>query len=542
VTSAQQKIADLHVAAQKALKNGMLRDVHRHCLSILEIDPTFADAWFLCGIIAAHNGQIAKAISILERSIELDADKCEYRAELSKHLLALDLPERALQQAEIALTLQPQALPTLNTLGTVFSHSGEHEKALRCFETANELLQARPRGADGLTPEWVANLYFNQAASLQFAGRLADAEEAYEKSIQLEPTMFKAHSALSTLRRQSLQDNHLKRLNALRSEIKSTRDQLHLGHAIAKELEDLEQYRDSFSSLEWAKQAHAEVVGYRAEDDAQYFKGLMALFDRELLQQNSLGNNNNEPIFIVGMPRTGTTLVEQIVSCHSQVYAAGELQNFPLQVTRATGAEPRDLLDLTTLQQSLGVDLDNLGAGYINSTRPRTGHTQRFIDKLPLNFLLLGLIRLALPNAKLVCLRRDPMDTCLSNFRQLFAIDFKPYHYNYNLLDCGRYFVLFDQLMRHWHAAMPGAIHEVAYEALVADPEQVTRDLLDYCGLPWEDQCLDFHLSKSSVATPSAMQVKQQIYTGSVDRWRRYGDVLHPLHQLLNAAGLYRSA
>lgn len=180
-----------------------------------------------------------------------------------------------------------------------------------------------------------------------------------------------------------------------------------------------------------------------------------------------------------------------------------------------------------------------LGSLYITSTRPRTGHTPHFIDKLPLNFLYLGLIKLALPNAKLVCLRRDPMDTCLSNYRQLFAINFRHYHYNYDLLDCGRYYIQFDSLMRHWHDVMPGAVHEVRYEALVENPEQVSRELLSYCELPWEDQCLAFHQRKTTVATPSAVQVRQGIYTSSVKRWQRYGDAMQPLYELLESAGFY---
>ena len=231
--------------------------------------------------------------------------------------------------------------------------------------------------------------------------------------------------------------------------------------------------------------------------------------------------------------------MEQILSSHSQVFAAGELQNFPLQVKRATGSTANALLDLDMLAGATTLDYPALGAGYIDSTRPRTGHTPHFIDKLPLNFLYLGLIKLALPRAKIVCLRRDPMDTCLSNYRQLFAVNFRHYYYNYNLIDCGRYYIEFDRLMRHWREDMPGAVHEVPYEALVENPEQITRELLAYCELPWEEQCLAFHQQKTSVATPSAVQVRQGIYTSSVNRWQRYGEAMQPLYELLKSAGFY---
>ena len=269
------------------------------------------------------------------------------------------------------------------------------------------------------------------------------------------------------------------------------------------------------------------------------FEAIRRLYTRERFATPPGGYDNAEPIFIVGMPRTGTTLLQQILSGHSRVFAAGELQNFPLQVKRLTGSTATGLLDLDTMTRAPGLDMAQLGSAYVESSRPRTGHTQHFIDKLPLNFLFLGLIHLALPNAKLVCLRRDPMDTCLSNYRQLFAASFTHYRYNLDLLDCGRYYIGFDQTMRHWHDVMPGKILEVHYEALVAEPEPVVRELLAHCNLPWEAACLDFDKRDTSVATPSAVQVRQGIYTSSVNRWRRYGDAMQPLYALLRSAGLY---
>ena len=156
--------------------------------------------------------------------------------------------------------------------------------------------------------------------------------------------------------------------------------------------------------------------------------------------------------------------------------------------------------------------------------------------------MYLGLIHLALPNAKLICLRRDPMDTCLSNYRQLFGANFKYYYYSYDLLDCGRYYLQFDRLMRHWQAAMPGVVHEVHYENLVDNPEKVSRELLAFCELDWEPACLEFHRQGGSVATPSAAQVRQPIYSSSINRWRQYGAAMEPLYDMLSAAGCYSQA
>jgi tetratricopeptide (TPR) repeat protein len=539
MTPDHQQILKLHNAAQQAMGRGHLREVHEHCLAILKLDPTFADAWFLCGVIAARNGQRAKSVEILEKAAFLAPNNPEYRAELGKQLLANQQPEKALTEAEVALSLDPSQLPTLNTLGTLFSHAGEHEKALGCYEQATSALLQRTGSATSLSTEWQADLYFNFAASLQFAGRFEESESAYEQAIALQPEFFKAHSALSTLRRQTEENNHLDRLVKLRDKVSNPRGQLHIGHAIAKEQEDLGLYEDAFANLTWAKQAQSEANPYNAEKDARLFAAIRQLFTRELFEKQSRGCDSEEPVFIVGMPRTGTTLAEQILSAHSQVFAAGELQNFPLQVKRLAHSTAAGLLDLETLEKSPHLDMAALGSAYIESTRPRTGHTPHFIDKLPLNYLFLGLIRLALPNAKLVCLRRDPMDACLSNYRQIFAGNFRHYQYNLDLLDCGRYYIEFDRTMRHWHELMPGEIFELHYETLVENPETVTRALLAHCGLPWEEQCLSFHRRKTSVATPSAVQVRQGVYTHSVDRWRRYGDAMQPLYALLKSAGFY---
>jgi tetratricopeptide (TPR) repeat protein len=541
MTSNQQQIAALQRAAHKAVSAGKMRDAHQHCLAILKLDQGFADAWFLCGVIAAHNGQVKRSIDILQKANALAPDNAEYLSELGKQLVALRENPQALLVAKQAYALNPCAAPALNTLGTVFSHCGDHVTALECYERAVRALPRKAGAISGtpLSTAWQADLYFNLGASLQFAGRFADAEDAYERAITLRPRLYKAHSALSLLRPQTPARNHLQRLQSLPSAVLSPQDQLHLGHAIAKEQEDLQQYGDALRSLAWAKQAQAAQVAYSAKTDAALFAVIRQLFTADFCAAQVPACDSPEPIFIVGMPRTGTTLVEQILASHSQVYTAGELQNFPLLVKRMTHTPSADVIDIETMLRSARLDMAAIGNQYIDSTRPRTGHTTHFIDKLPLNFLYVGLIKLALPNAKLICLRRDPMDTCVSNYRQLFATNFKYYYYNYDLLDCGRYFIEFDRLMRHWREVLPGAIYELPYETLVASPERVTRELLAHCGLPWEEQCLSFHQRKTSVATPSAVQVRQGIYTSSVNRWQRYGEALLPLYELLKSAGFY---
>jgi hypothetical protein len=220
------------------------------------------------------------------------------------------------------------------------------------------------------------------------------------------------------------------------------------------------------------------------------------------------------------------------------VFAAGELSTFGLVLKRAARTQSNRVLDAETLGAAAQCDLAAVGAAYVDGTRPRTGHTERFIDKMPLNFFYAPLIRRALPNAKIVCLRRNPLDTCLSNYRQLFATGFSYYDYAYDLLDTGRYYAAFDSLMKLWLQTTPQNYLEVHYEDVVADTEREARRLLEFCELPWDARCVDFQANVAPVATASSAQVRQPIYRTAVERWRSYERELAPLRDLLAAEGV----
>jgi hypothetical protein len=249
------------------------------------------------------------------------------------------------------------------------------------------------------------------------------------------------------------------------------------------------------------------------------------------------GHDSAEPIFVVGMPRTGTTLVDRILSSHPDVISAGELGNFSSLAHALARAPESDAAALFAAAQ--GLDVARLGAAYVQSTRPITGTTPRFVDKLPVNFLFAGLIHRALPNARIICLRRDPMDACLSNYRQLFGADAAPYFYTLGLEDTARYYALFDRLAATWREKLPPDRYaEVGYEALVAHLEHEVRRLLAFCGVGWDARCLSFQENAAPVATASSVQVRSPIYSSSVGRWRRWGEAVAPLRAALQAHGI----
>ena len=251
------------------------------------------------------------------------------------------------------------------------------------------------------------------------------------------------------------------------------------------------------------------------------------------------GCDNAEPIFVIGMPRSGTTLVERILSSHPMVRSAGELRNFMVALDSGTGGLPGFIFNDAFAERARDIDWSRLGSLYLDSIRHLSGTAPHFVDKLPHNFLFAGFIACALPRAKIVCLRRDAVDTCLSNFRQVFALKSPYFDYSFDLLDTGRYYLLFDRLMSHWRRVLPGRILEIQYEDLVADQEDNTRRLLDFCGLPWDEACLSFEQNQAPVATASAMQVRNAMNRNSIGRWRHYEAQLSGLLQVLAEGGVH---
>ncbi len=249
------------------------------------------------------------------------------------------------------------------------------------------------------------------------------------------------------------------------------------------------------------------------------------------------GAADDAPIFIVGLPRAGSTLVERILSSHTGVRAAGELRHFMLALAAAARAKSgrNDLPQREAIALSPQLDFAALGRDYLARCRPAARDAPRFIDKMPVNYLYCGLIRRALPNARIVHVARTPQAACYAIYRMLFR---DGYPFSYDLDELAQYYIAYRRLMDHWQRTMPGVIHELSYERLVADQEGETRRLLEFCGLGWEDACLDFHLNPAASATASAHQVRRPIYRSAVDEWRHYAAQLAGLRSRLEAAGI----
>ena len=515
----------LLLEATAAYNRGDWRRAFDLASPLLAVAPDHAGVHHVVGLAALGLKRMPLAIRHLQRALKLEP-RSDYAAHLAKALSLVSQVAVARVVVDKALTLPPLDASTLDTLGVVLSRANEHERACALYERA--VAQAPDR----------VDLHYNLAKSLICLGQLKRAEDEMEHCLALSPQAWDVHLTLAQLRRQSRASNHLPRLHALLpGTAGDPRAQMNLHMALFKEYEDLADYPQAFAHLTTGKAAGRSLLdGQASSRYRQMFEALMrAPLEAE---SNAAGFASDEPIFVMGMPRSGTTLVDRIISSHPQVYSAGELQSFPVAFKYASGQRGGRMLDPETIDSVHAIDWRRLGESYVASTRPATGERPRFVDKLPHNFLYAGFIARALPQARIICLRRDPMDSCLSNFRQLFGLESAVHAYSYDLLDTGRYYVGFDRLMAHWQQLFPGRILDVQYESLVDEQEQETRRLLEFCGLPWDDACLRFEDNPAPIATASAVQVRQPMNRSSVGRWRRYAEQTGDLRKLLVESGI----
>ncbi|MFD1107128.1 tetratricopeptide repeat-containing sulfotransferase family protein [Sphingobium olei] len=513
------------IAARDALARGDIHGTQRLAASLVSSNPGDAEGHFLLGVAESSVGRVRAGIQHLGRAVTLDPQG-EYRAHLAK-LFTLVREDGAaaavLQDAEQAL---PDDALSRDTMGCVYARLGKHADALGHFSAAVRL---DPQNRQ---------FRYNQAVTLNFLGRAEEAEAALEALIALAPDDARAHHLLSSLRKQSAAHNHVERLAATSERATDKRDRLLLGYALAKELEDLGKPGEALERLCAVNAEHRQTLDYAFARDAAAFDAIEANWPTVAAApvQNA---PQDAPIFIIGMPRTGTTLVDRILSSHPAVESAGELQAMPLSVKRASGTRTQTVMDPETITAAAASDMGAIGRDYLQrADHHRRWSHRRFIDKFPGNFHYAGFIARALPAATIVCLRRNPMDTVLSNFRNLFAVGSRYYDYSYDLLDIAAYYVRFDRLMALWREALPGRVMEVRYEDLVADQEGQTRRLLAHCGLEWSDACLSFHANDAPVSTPSAAQVRQPIYRDSVARWKRHEQVLEPVRRFFEHSGI----
>ena len=486
--------------------------------------PEEADGWRMLAEALARPGLEAEGLERIRDGLEHHPDDLQLR--LQRCGLNLRLNHRAACRAEIdeLLLRDDLDLPALRQLATLLAMLDDMADAVPLHEQICELDPSDPQN-------WLSLSMAERAA-----GQLSSARAHVAAVLEQEHPPPRAFWLMSSLRRAQPEDCLTTRLRAaLDSNRFAPMQRVYLAYALASECEDLGDWPDAYSAARLAGDVHSSL---RPWDEAAAHAQIEAVLSHQgeaLLDGFCSLRAGDEPMFIIGMPRSGTTLIERILGSHKSVYPAGELRQFPQALGLALG--PLEGLAISPEQMSRvrGLDFPQLAADYLASTRPRSGNTPHFTDKLPMNFLHLGLIARTFPGARFIHVTRHPLAVCWSNFKILFG---DGHEWSYRLEDIAQFYLLYQRLMNHWTGLMPERVYRVHYEDLVAEPETITRGLLDHCGLPWQADCLEFHKASEPVITASAVQVRQPLYDAAVDQWRHYERELEPARQCLLTAGI----
>lgn len=511
--------------AAVALADGRIAIAERLIKEYLKKHPTDVMAIRMLAEVAARIGRYEDAETLLARCLELAPSFGAARHNYAIVLLRRNKPAEAVEEVTTLLKADP-ANPNFRVLkSAALVRIGGYEEAISIYE---KLLKEYPKQPKS----WMS---FGHA--LKTVGRTGEAIDAYRTSIRMQPSLGEAYWSLANLKTFKFEDADIEAMNAQieRSEIEES-DRLHLHFALGKALEDAGRFEESFRHYEAgntlgetrANYDEDEVSIRRERAEKTYTPALFAA-------RQGAGAAAPDPIFIVGMPRAGSTLIEQILSSHSQVEGTMELPDI-LNIAKRLGRKAKASEESKypeIVAELSSEELRALGEEYIETTRiQRKTGKPFFIDKMPNNFMHVGLIRLILPNARIIDARRHPLACCFSGYKQHFA---HGQNFSYGLERIGRYYADYVRLMKHFDEVLPGFVHRIIYEELVADTETEVRRLLDFCGLEFEPACLAFYETERAVRTASSEQVRQPIYTGGVEHWRHYEPWLAPLKRALGA-------
>lgn len=489
-------------------------------LPLVRDDPDYAEAHCNIGTAFLVLDDLDKAAIGFRRTLELKPREDKAFIGLARVLQEQRQLDAAQKAAEQALALAPHKAEVHSLLGSLYGEAGYMEKAEQAYRTAQEL---RPQ---------LLSIYLGRGHLRMENGDMTGAESDFRHALSLDANNLGARLAIAQVARVKQGDANMAALIALaqRQEMLSENKAMSLHFGLGKCYEDTKQYDLAFRHYQEGCRLKRKRIEYSADNTDLIGRNIREFFTREnIARLRGAGCQSDLPIFVLGMPRSGTTLTETILASHPDVFGAGELHDI-IQIAAHARVEgigyPRNMCGIEQ------ADLSAMGAQYVAGLRSRAPGSPRITDKMPANFHYLGLIHLMLPNAKIVHVKRNPVDTCLSNYTRLFN---RSQYQSYDLTEVGRYYLHYARLMEHWRMVLPAdAFYEIQYEELVADQEGQARALLKYCGLEWNDACMDFYKTERVVRTASITQVRQPIYTSSVEKWRKYQNHLEPLLQVLS--------
>ena len=492
----------------------------------IQMRPGYADAHCNIGLALLSLEQYDKAFARFNQALKLRPDYLEAHIGAARVLQQSDRLPAAEKVAERALELAPDRPEVHNLLGGLYAETGYPDRAAAAYDKALEL------------DDESRTAYIGKGNLLMEFGELDEAEGCFQHALDLKPDNMAARLSLIQVKKVTAGDENMAALvsemekSASLPKLKATAYHFALG----KCYDDVGEYDKAFPHFTEGGRLKRSGLNYDPGDTEQLVTRIATHFDAATMDRlRGAGDPSEVPVFVLGMARSGTTLTEQIIASHPQAYGAGELPDLLDLAANPKGLDAQHTDNQPrypeTMQGLMQADMHLLGTRYVEGLAARAPEAVRITDKMPANFFCIGLIHLMLPNAKIVHVRRNPLDTCLSGYSRLFA---KGQPHSYDLTELGRYYRAYAQLMDHWRSVLPdGAMLEVQYEELVNDHEPQARRLIDYCGLEWDDVCLDFHKTDRSIRTASVTQVRQPIYNTSLERWRHYDAFLDPLFDAL---------
>ncbi|MGO9969651.1 MAG: tetratricopeptide repeat protein [Bryobacteraceae bacterium] len=496
---------------------GRIADAIAHYERALVLNPRHVNAHNNLATALIAQGRTADAIARLERALVLNPGHADLHNNLGVALIAQGRIREAIAQYERVLVLRPDDANAHSNLGTALAEQGSIADAMSHLERA---LVLNPRHADAHNS--LGNIFKDE-------GKFDDAMAHYGRAIAIRPDFGEAHLNRTEIKSFHPGDAGLAVLEALagRNDL-SANTALRIHFAVAKALEDTGDYARALEHLRQGNALKRKQLDYDEGRVLNLFQRVSTVFDGRLLDRfQGEGDPSSVPVFVLGMPRSGSTLIEQILASHPQIHGAGELTDFETAASSVFHAGGRAVEYPECVPAVDGAALRRIGQSYLARLPALAEGKVRIVDKLPGNFLNIGLIRLALPNARIIHTMRHPMDTCVSCYSKLFTFG---HHYTYDLAELGRFYRYYSELMTHWRRVLPpGAMLDVSYEDVVDDLEGQARRMIDYCGLPWDDRCISFHRTSRPVKTASAVQVRKPLFRSSLQRWRKYESGIAPL-------------
>lgn len=475
------------------------------------------------GVIYTSIGRIHDAKREYSRSLNIEKNNPAALSNLGNLYYLINQTEKSISLYQKAIEIDPHSSKAFNGLGAAFAARGEYDKSIVSYKKALEIFPEYREAHHGL------------GVVLSDQGDFNSAIKSFRNAIRLDPMDAESYKNLSSIKRfESVDDDDIKSMEFLYEDNEISDDKrMHLGFAIGKALEDLGDYESSMSYIIDANKLKRKTFKYSVSEESLFIENIRGVFsERFVSSHDGVGCHDNTPIFIVGMPRSGTSLVEQILASHPDVYGAGELtelESMTADICSAYDAQfPECIINLDVKQFA------QLGKMYIDKVRRYSNKHQRITDKMPHNFLRIGLIKMVLPDAKIVHCSRDPMDNCLSIYKNDFS---SPHRYSYDMKELGEYYKMYSELMDYWENIFPEFMYKLSYEKLISEQESETRRLLEFCGLMWDDSCLNFHKTRRKVGTSSNAQVRRPIYKDSMRLWKRYEKELEPLRAAIYDQG-----